>query len=268
MTRIFDALRKAEATRQAIGQPPASVTPIHPSPSAAGARPLPIAPPGRALGNDRVALPMVGGVDLSEDVVREMTALRVSLESSLGERTPRVIMFVSPQGGEGTSTVALQFVQVMARDSSIHPLLIDAHVRRPILEIDPTHRAALLDARLQPRQSVMAPALQSNLFVVPVSDDLRRTGVFQPVELRQVLDATTAGFDWVVIDGPPVLESPDASPLASIADAVVLVVQAGRTKRPVLARAADLLRKAGANVLGSVLNRRVHEIPEFIYRRI
>ena len=64
------------------------------------------------------------------------------------------------------------------------------------------------------------------------------------------------------------LESPDASALGALADGVVLVVQAGRTKRPVLTRAADLLRKAGARVLGSVLNRRVLEIPEFIYRRI
>jgi Mrp family chromosome partitioning ATPase len=48
----------------------------------------------------------------------------------------------------------------------------------------------------------------------------------------------------------------------------VLVVQSGIAKRPVVTRAADLLRRGGANVIGSVLNRRRHEIPEFIYRRI
>ena len=47
-----------------------------------------------------------------------------------------------------------------------------------------------------------------------------------------------------------------------------MVVQAGRTKRPVLSRSVDLLRKAGARVLGTVLNRRRLEIPGFIYRRI
>jgi Mrp family chromosome partitioning ATPase len=36
----------------------------------------------------------------------------------------------------------------------------------------------------------------------------------------------------------------------------------------VLARSADMLRKAGARVLGTVLNRRRLEIPDFIYRRI
>ena len=69
-------------------------------------------------------------------------------------------------------------------------------------------------------------------------------------------------------DGPPVLESPDAASLAAVADGVAIVVQAGRTKRPVLSRSVDLLRKAGAHVLGTVLNRRRLEIPGFIYRRI
>lgn len=266
MTRIFDALRKAEAARP--GGPPqqASVTPIGQPHGAGGARSVP-APPSRGP-ESRVALPLVGSIELTPDTVREMTSLRVSLESALGDRTPHVVMFVSPQGGEGTSTVSLQFAQVLARDSAVRPLLIDAHVRRPVFDIDPTHRAALLDARLQ--QGLQAPASGPtvNLFVVPTSEELRRTGVFQPAEMRQVLDATTAGFDWVVIDGPPVLESPDAAPLSGVADAIILVVQAGRTKRPVLVRAAELLRKAGANVLGSILNRRVLEIPEFIYRRI
>ncbi|MEO7866970.1 MAG: CpsD/CapB family tyrosine-protein kinase, partial [Candidatus Eisenbacteria bacterium] len=265
-TRIFDALKKAEASRPGGALPQASVTPIGQTHVASGARAMPPAQP--RLGSDvRVALPLMGSLELTPDTVREMTALRVTLESALGERTPRVVMFVSPQGGEGTSTVSLQFAQVLSRDASVRPLLIDAHVRRPVYEIDPTHRAALLEPRLQ-KQNEPATSPTPNLFVVPNADDLRRSGIFQPAEMRQVLDATTAGFDWVVIDGPPVLESPDAAPLSGVADAVVLVVQAGRTKRPVLVRSAELLKKAGANVLGSVLNRRVLEIPEFIYRRI
>ena len=71
-----------------------------------------------------------------------------------------------------------------------------------------------------------------------------------------------------MIDGPPVLESPDAATLGAVADGVVVVVQAGRTKRPVLTRSVDLLSRAGGRVLGIVLNRRRLEIPEFIYRRI
>jgi non-specific protein-tyrosine kinase len=72
----------------------------------------------------------------------------------------------------------------------------------------------------------------------------------------------------VVFDGPPVVESPEAGSLAAQVDGVVMVLHAGRIKRPVVTRAVELLRKNGGHVLGTVLNRRVHEIPGFIYRRI
>jgi Mrp family chromosome partitioning ATPase len=56
--------------------------------------------------------------------------------------------------------------------------------------------------------------------------------------------------------------------VAPLADGVVLVVRSGHTKRPVVSRAVDLLRKSGARVVGTVLNRRRLEIPGFLYRRI
>lgn len=264
MTRIFDALKKAEAAREAAAPTGGSVTPLPHSPAHSQGR----APLSRPLPDSgRGPLPLLGGIEMADDTMREMAALRVSLEAVLRDRNPRVVMFLSPQGGEGTSTVALHFAQALSRDPSVRPLILDVNVRRPAFDQDPALRCAVISSSVAPR-GPEPPAVSSNLFVVPSPEEVRRTGLFQPATLRQVMDASVPGFDWVILDGPPVLESPEASALGALADGVVLVVQAGRTKRPVLTRAADLLRKAGARVLGSVLNRRVLEIPEFIYRRI
>lgn len=264
MTRIFDALKKAEAAREAAAPAAGSVTPMPlPSANAPGRSPAPrlLAESGRG------PLPLLGGLELADDTMREMAALRVSLEAALRDRNPRVVMFLSPQGGEGTSTVALQFAQALARDPSVRPLIIDVNVRRPAYDQDAALRCAVVAGSVAPRGSEPL-AVRSNLFVVPSPEEVRRIGLYQPATLRQVMDTAAPGFDWVILDGPPVLESPDASALGALADGVVLLLQAGRSKRPVVTRAADLLRKAGARVLGSVLNRRVLEIPEFIYRRI
>ena len=103
---------------------------------------------------------------------------------------------------------------------------------------------------------------------MPLPESARRARLL-PVETAQAsLQAVAGGYDWIVLDGPPALESPDAAPLGAMADGVVIVVRAGRTKRPVLSRSVDLLRRAGGRMLGIVLNRRRLEIPEFIYRRI
>ncbi|MBI5709179.1 MAG: hypothetical protein HZC42_02600 [Candidatus Eisenbacteria bacterium] len=270
MTRIFDALRKAQATRAPAV--PIGPVPVPPAPFPAGRAGTPRAAAERRVEgaeDPRLAVvPFTAGVALPEDVMREMTALRVSLEVGLAERMPRTVMFASSQRGEGTTTVAVQFAAALARDDRLRVLLVDAHARRPALDAG----AAAASGPAGAERTALPPgadgAAARNLDLLPLTKEQRRAGILAPAVVRDRLEALAGGYDWIVLDGPPVLESPDAAPLAAVVDGIVVVVRAGRTKRPVLSRAVDLLRRAGARVLGSVLNRRRLEIPEFIYRRI
>jgi Mrp family chromosome partitioning ATPase len=192
-----------------------------------------------------------------------MTGLRISLEAALTQQIPRTVMFLASQGGEGTSTVAAQFAQALASDERLRVLLIDAHARRPAYE--PGGSLAVLREGHSSRPLAHGAR---NLDLMPLAESPRGDRIVTPESLRASLDAVASAYDWIVVDGPPVLESPDAATLGAVTDGVLVVVQAGRTKRPVLARSVDLLNRSGGNVLGIVLNRRRLEIPEFIYRRI
>ncbi|HVP14909.1 MAG TPA: hypothetical protein VMS88_05160 [Terriglobales bacterium] len=256
MTRIFDALRKAGSVSPPVAAPavlPAPVSAVRAATEKAGGRPV-----ERPAG----ILPFHAAVDLPGDVVREMTGLRVSLEAELTERIPRVVMFAASQGGEGTSTVAAQFARTLANDSRLRVLLADAHAHRPGYAPDGSPRAG------RARTPSGDGAAARNLDLLPLPGGLGPEHVLAPEVMREALSAVASRYDWIVLDGPPVLESPDAGPLGEVADGVVVVVQAGRTKRPVLARSVDLLRRSGGRVIGIVLNRRRLEIPGFIYRRL
>ena len=208
---------------------------------------------------------------LGDDVLREMSTLRVHLEAALSERAPRTVMLVSAQGGEGTTTVAAQLAATLAHDVSIRVLLVDAHGRRPALSARIASAPAvrpLSGAATGPATTAQDAGPAGRLRVLPLPKELRGPTGIAPQTLRQMLEPVERAFDWIIVDGPPVLGSPDSAALAGAVDGVVVVVQAGRTKRPVLARSIELLRKAGARVLGTVLNRRRLEIPGFIYRRI
>ena len=272
MSRIFDALKKAQLGRPAADPAPRSivaapVTPLDHAPR--GLRPAPVRrEPGRAApGGEATPLiiPIREAAEPPEDVIREMTRLRVSLESLLPDRASRSVMFVSSQGREGTSTVAFQFAFTLARDSRIRTLFVDAHARRPVLESgagSPTGEGPPLPPGTPP-----GPGTRT-LDGWPLGEQFHEVGLLSSALMREVIEWGSSHYDWIVLDGPPVLESADAAPIAAVADGVVVVVESGRTKRPVLQRTVELLRKAGGQVLGSVLNRRRLEIPEFIYRRI
>jgi Mrp family chromosome partitioning ATPase len=51
-------------------------------------------------------------------------------------------------------------------------------------------------------------------------------------------------------------------------DGAVLVVEAENKRAEVAIQAKEHLEEAGAKVLGAVLNRRRHVIPEVVYRRL
>jgi Mrp family chromosome partitioning ATPase len=256
MTRIYDALRKAE-TRRTPGPTPAESPPPAQEPAHGWD------PPASESG--LVPLPLLGGVEMREDAIRETTALRLNLENALADRVTRSVMFLSAQGGEGTSTVALQFAQSLAQNDS-RVLFVDAHAARPICFADDSQRYGLLDPHVA--SPSLAGVMTPNLAAIPATEEAVRTGIVTAPTIRAIIDAAVGAFDWVVIDGPPVVESPEAASLAAQVDGVVMVLHAGRIKRPVVTRAVEVLRKNGGRVLGTVLNRRVHEIPGFIYRRI
>jgi Mrp family chromosome partitioning ATPase len=269
MSRIFDALRKAQAGPPVVGPAPRSSAVAPVTPPDHGPRGLAPPPPRRQPGRtalEREATPVIipirEAADPPEDVFREMSRLRVSIESLLLDRVSRSVMFVSAQGREGTSTVAYQFAFSLARDTRIRTLLVDAHARRPSLVSDAGGPGAA-------GPSIAPGAGEPRVLDGwPLGEQFRTVGALSPALVREVIEWGSGNYDWIVFDGPPVLEAADAAPIAAVADGVIIVVESGRTKRPVLQRAVELLRKAGGRVLGSVLNRRRLEIPEFIYRRI
>jgi len=271
MTRIFDALKKVQAAREpALVESPAyhppPVVPVHSPPSPLHVTPpRPVAPAPAPDERPRSRAAAWEGIEtvevreLPDELVRELTTLRIGIEAAVEDGPVRAILFMASMGGEGTSTVAAEFAAMLANDHGVRALLVEAHARRPSL-------AARFGV-----DGVGAPAKgegAGRLSVMPVSPEVERRGMFAPATLRDLIGAASGTWDWVIIDGPPVLEAPEATELAILASGVVVVVEAGSTKRHVVTRAVDLLRKAGARVLGSVLNRRRLEIPDFIYRRI
>jgi Mrp family chromosome partitioning ATPase len=63
-----------------------------------------------------------------------------------------------------------------------------------------------------------------------------------------------AEADIVLFDTPPVVAVTDASALAPRVDGVLLVLQAGHTRRDRAREARAILEKVKANIVGVVLN--------------
>ena len=56
--------------------------------------------------------------------------------------------------------------------------------------------------------------------------------------------------------------------LASMVDGIVIVVEAGQSRRDEILNAQRTIENAGGNFLGFVLNKRRYPVPEWLYRRL
>jgi Mrp family chromosome partitioning ATPase len=82
------------------------------------------------------------------------------------------------------------------------------------------------------------------------------------------VDALRVNFDNILIDCRSINETTDAAMLASSVDGVVVVVDAGHSRRDEILNAQRTVEAAGGKFLGFVLNQRRYPVPEWLYKRL
>jgi Mrp family chromosome partitioning ATPase len=75
-------------------------------------------------------------------------------------------------------------------------------------------------------------------------------------------------FDLVLIDSPPLETSSDGLAMVRKADGVVLVIEAEKTRWPVVQNLRDSVIQHGGNILGVVFNKRRYYVPGWVYKRL
>ena len=190
-----------------------------------------------------------------------MKRLRTSIALAARGRQLRSIAVTSTLPGEGKSTIAANLAALFAA-SGVRTLLIDGDMRRGSLS-----RAFAPDAE-QGLQEVLDGecALKdcivrvdgTHLDLLPLSTaGLSNSPDAAPtVELAEPLLAEIQkAYDFVIFELPPLSASLDALAVSSLVDATIIVAEWGRTPLPLLSESIHLLRNAGANIAGVVINK-------------
>ncbi len=181
--------------------------------------------------------------------------LAAALDDVQAEQGVRVVMVASAVAGEGKTLTAANLALTLSQSYQRTVLLVDADLRRPALhEVLAVPNVGGLGDGLRSGGSFAIAQITPRLALLtagpPQADPM---GDLASARMRAMLDEARQHFDWVVVDTPPVTLLPDAHLLARIVDRAVLVIQAGKTALPVIARAVEVLGRT--RILGVVLNR-------------
>jgi protein-tyrosine kinase len=200
-------------------------------------------------------------------------ALKTNLLARYPNKSIKTILFSGTAHGAGSSTTAINFAAILAGNCQLKVLLVEANLRTPslheVFNLDPDHGLSDVLTNGTRLGSCIRKVGPENLYVVtrggkqagPVS-------LFESKRFDEFLKSVRDQFDYVILDGPPVPSFSEARVVCAKVDGVVMVVESGKTREQVAVRAKKELEEAGGKVLGVVLNRRKHYIPEWIYRRL
>ena len=189
-------------------------------------------------------------------------SLRTNLEFAGVDRPLKTILVTSAGPGEGKTTIAVNLAIVIAQGGK-HSVLLDADLRRPSVHqvLAVPNRRGLSDIF---RDRITIPeAIQAVTQIWKIQHLAVVTSGGLPPNPAELLASARMGqflaelrdlADVVVIDSPPFMVT-DASVLAARVDGVLLVVEPGRTQAEAAIALLEQLNRAGARVVGVVLNR-------------
>ncbi len=182
-------------------------------------------------------------------------SLRTNIEFSSLEQPLHTLLITSADGTAGKSAALANLAVVMAQAGD-RVIVVDGDLRRPQQhEIFGVANNKGLSNWLTERG---APPLQKttidNLQVLPAGAVVANpVALLSAKRLAEVLTELRALADYVLCDAPPVLAVTDAALWASQVDGVLLLINAGGTKREDAQRAKAVLEKVQARIVGAVL---------------
>jgi non-specific protein-tyrosine kinase len=203
--------------------------------------------------------PLITLTDPRSGVAEAYRSLYINLSFSSQEQPLHTLLATSAGSGEGKS-LTLANLAVVAAQMGQRVILIDCDLRQPqqheLFSLRNDNGLTTLVAGKGTASAVLqgvndAPGLQVlTSGPLPVSP----SQVLAARQLDEIMAELAEQADLVLIDAPPAVGMADASVLATKVDGVLLVLNAGQTKRDNARRAKEALEKVNAHIVGVVLN--------------
>ena len=213
----------------------------------------------RAYGIEEQEIPLLAAVDPQSPVAEAVRSLRTQLLFATAEGAPKVMHLTSAGPGEGKTTVSTSIAIAFAQ-AGAKVLLIDADLRAPSLHrvFELPNSVGLtnyLAGSMQPAE-IAQPTATTRLFTIP-SGPLPPNPVelLSSAKMGELIALAAERFDYVLLDGPPVIGLADALVLANLARGTVFVADAESTRYGAMESAVKRLRAAHATIIGAVIDR-------------
>jgi capsular exopolysaccharide synthesis family protein len=207
----------------------------------------------------------------AKDIAESYRSLVANIQFANVDNPPKVVLITSPTPSEGKTLTTGNLAITMAR-SDKKTLLVDCDLRRPsqhrlfsqtrepglsdyLITMPVEHPGGVREETPAILNGIIRETEVDNLYLVTCGQiPPNPIALFASERMKQLIETWREEYDVIFFDSPPLLSVADTSILASEVDTVIMVVQAGQTKRQAAQNAIEILGKIGQEPFGVILN--------------
>lgn len=220
------------------------------------------------------AIPMLPGEELAQlpevdrnlyvnarprsTVAEALRSVRTNILFRLPDRPQRRLLITSAAPREGKSFVSSNLATIIAMTGS-RVLLIDADLRRPsqhklFLKTNEKGLSSVLLGEMNLQEAVQRTHVPGLDLLSSGPRPANPAELLGSDEMQHLLDTLT-GYDFVMIDSPPIGAVADPLILSRSAHGVLMVVESNKTDRDQVVQSRSRLSEMNANILGAIVNK-------------
>jgi polysaccharide biosynthesis transport protein len=192
---------------------------------------------------------------ISESYRSLCTALQFATESGL----PKTLALTSASPSEGKSLTSIAIARHFSM-MGLKVLLVDADMRNPSLHkklglANGTGLSNYLTGACRPPEAFQTTSSATLTFMCAGPLPPNAADLLSGARMASLLSVGLEVFDFIVVDGPPVVELADAPILSSTVAATVFIIAAGQARPGMVRNALRRLQHARSPVIGAVLTK-------------
>ncbi len=208
--------------------------------------------------------------DPMSPISEQYNTLRTNLHQLKKTKKYKTFMVTSSIDGEGKTVTSVNLAMTIARDLNERSvLLIDADMRkgRSAKYIGLPSSPGLSDflsGDVSVNDIIMNPGIDNFTVITSGKPKRNPSELLNSKKMKDLVSTLRKKYDYILIDTPPGISISDACILGPMADAAILVVQAGRTQRDMIKNAEKKLLQSGIKIAGFVMTKIEYHLPGYL----
>lgn len=196
----------------------------------------------------------------NKEIINQLKRIEANIELNKENRKPKTVLFTGASKKVGTSYIvnnlANQYSKLYKK-----VLIIDTDIfSKTLTKVYGKNQLngltnILEENKIEEIEKLIQTTEKENIYILPIGNENIEEDIFLKDTISNIINELTKKYDLILIDAPSINEKVLTINLASIVDAVAIVLQNEKTSQEEIIKAKATIENVGGKISGVIINK-------------